>query len=277
VNWYSHYDALRAANVIATHQLLQITASSPHLNRYVFISTSPQSDPAGSGDETTFRQSLARADGYGQSKLVAEQIVSWAADEDSGLSQCLSIVKPAFIIGSASSGVANVDDFIWRLVAGCVSIGMFPTESSDSFIYISTCDKVATTALQCLWGHGQPLKARILHGLRVSRFWRAVNSVLEKPLKPVSVREWHAKLEICMRDAKSNHPCLPIWHLCGNSEQILGSVERSPYEDEHLRYEAELERSVARNINYLMAFGYFSDARIATSQHVFRRRALRIE
>ncbi|GKZ35074.1 putative PKS/NRPS-like protein biosynthetic cluster [Aspergillus brasiliensis] len=82
VHWHRSYTELRAANVHATAQLVACVASNPHCARLEYISGGAQWDPADGRllfDPATLRHKLRETNGYGQSKLIAEQIVAGAA------------------------------------------------------------------------------------------------------------------------------------------------------------------------------------------------------
>lgn len=60
--------------------------------------------------------------GYGQTKWVAERLLLEAGKR--GLAG--SIIRPAYIVGDSKSAVTNTDDFLWRLVKGCIQLGAIP-------------------------------------------------------------------------------------------------------------------------------------------------------
>lgn len=60
--------------------------------------------------------------GYAQSKWVAEQLVRLAG----GRGVPVSIFRPGYIIGHSETGVTNVDDYLVRLVKGCIQLGRAP-------------------------------------------------------------------------------------------------------------------------------------------------------
>jgi len=60
--------------------------------------------------------------GYGQSKWVAEKLLMEAGKR--GLRG--HIVRPGYVVGHSTTAVTNTDDFIWRLVKGCIQLGLVP-------------------------------------------------------------------------------------------------------------------------------------------------------
>lgn len=61
--------------------------------------------------------------GYGQSKWVSEQLIRYAGRE-LGLRGC--IVRPGYVFGDSKTGVMNTDDFLARMMKGCVQLGVIP-------------------------------------------------------------------------------------------------------------------------------------------------------
>ncbi|KAH9444427.1 hypothetical protein Pst134EA_031934 [Puccinia striiformis f. sp. tritici] len=57
--------------------------------------------------------------GYAQTKWVSERLVSEAGRR--GMRG--GIIRPADVLGDTVTGVSNTDDFLWRLVKGCIQIG----------------------------------------------------------------------------------------------------------------------------------------------------------
>ncbi|KAG0149583.1 hypothetical protein CROQUDRAFT_88921 [Cronartium quercuum f. sp. fusiforme G11] len=137
VHWVYPYSKLRSANVLGTLALLEfVSTGKPKMLTFVsstavlekahYVDLSdvliqrggrgvPETDDleAGATGLTT---------GYGQTKWVSERLIMEAGRR--GL--CGSIIRPAYIVGDSRTGVTNTDDFLWRLVKGCVQIGAIP-------------------------------------------------------------------------------------------------------------------------------------------------------
>lgn len=156
VHWVYPYSRLRAANVAATMSIVELsqldqpkpisfistTAVFETPNYYLDLSDAmiakgakgvPESDPL-DGSLTGL------GSGYGQSKWVAERILMEAGHR--GLRT--SIVRPSYILGDSQSAVTNTDDFVWRLVKGCIQLGLVPDIYNT--INLSPVDHVAKIA-----------------------------------------------------------------------------------------------------------------------------------
>jgi L-aminoadipate-semialdehyde dehydrogenase len=137
VHWVHHYAKLRAPNVLSTLTALRLCAEH-HSKLFSFISSTSVLDTeaivrkadeavsaGGAGllesdDLEASRTGLGT--GYGQSKWVAEKLIMEAGKK--GLSGW--IVRPGYVMGDSKTAVTNTDDFIWRMVKGCLQLGLIP-------------------------------------------------------------------------------------------------------------------------------------------------------
>ncbi|KAG6816775.1 putative NRPS-like protein biosynthetic cluster [Tephrocybe sp. NHM501043] len=139
VHWVYPYEKLRAANVLATLTAINL-ASTGKAKNLVFVSStsavdtdhyvqlseslthgrSPFSGVPESDDLEGARSSLKT--GYGQTKWVSEKLLFEAGRR--GLKG--HIVRPGYVVGDSRTAVTNTDDFIWRMVKGCVQLGLVP-------------------------------------------------------------------------------------------------------------------------------------------------------
>ncbi|KAH7910357.1 hypothetical protein BJ138DRAFT_1153040 [Hygrophoropsis aurantiaca] len=139
VHWVYPYEKLRAPNVIGTltavefastikQKLLVFVSSTSAIDteHYVRLSDSLAQMPDGSrgipenNDLEGARNALKS--GYGQSKWVSEKLLFEAGRR--GLRG--HIVRPGYVVGDSQTAVTNTDDFIWRMVKGCVQLGLVP-------------------------------------------------------------------------------------------------------------------------------------------------------
>ncbi|KAG6861299.1 hypothetical protein C0995_001854 [Termitomyces sp. Mi166 len=139
VHWVYPYEKLRAANVLATLTAITLASTGKPKNM-VFVSStsaidtdhyvqlseslthgrSPYSGVPETDDLEGARSSLKT--GYGQTKWVSEKLLFEAGKR--GLSG--HIVRPGYVVGDSRTAVTNTDDFIWRLVKGCIQLGLVP-------------------------------------------------------------------------------------------------------------------------------------------------------
>lgn len=131
VHWVYPYHKLRAPNVLGTLWSLRL-ATTHHLKPVHFVSSTSVLDTEhyvelgerGKVMESDDLEGARRGlrSGYGQSKWVAEKLVMRAR----GRGVPATIIRPGYIVGDSTTAVGNTDDFLWRLVKGCVQLGQVP-------------------------------------------------------------------------------------------------------------------------------------------------------
>ncbi|KAI9884760.1 MAG: large subunit of alpha-aminoadipate reductase [Watsoniomyces obsoletus] len=137
VHWVYPYQHLRASNVESTIEALRL-CSQGKPKRFVFVSSTSVLDSphyvqlseqiissGGKGISEADDLSGSRTGlgtGYGQSKWVAEYLVQEAGKR--GLIG--AIVRPGYVVGDSSTGVTNTDDFLVRMLKGCVQLSARP-------------------------------------------------------------------------------------------------------------------------------------------------------
>ncbi|VEU23937.1 DEKNAAC105296 [Brettanomyces naardenensis] len=141
VHWVYPYSQLRDANVISTINVLNLAAEGKPKN-FAFVSTTSTLDveyfnklseklvaQGAKGipeSDDLLGSSKGLGNGYGQSKWSAEYIIRRAGER--GLRG--SIVRPGYVQGSSLNGAANTDDFLLRMLKGCLEVGEYPAISN---------------------------------------------------------------------------------------------------------------------------------------------------
>ncbi|TFK49407.1 alpha-aminoadipate reductase Lys1p [Heliocybe sulcata] len=167
VHWVYPYDKLRSANVISTLTGMELAAaqkpkafafvsstSAIDTDHYVRLSDSLSGRPeAGVPEDDDLEGARATLKtGYGQSKWVSEKLLFEAGRR--GLT--CRIVRPGYVVGDSNSAVTNTDDFIWRMVKGCVQLGLIP--DINNTLNMVPVDRVAAcTALAAVSEWDGPL------------------------------------------------------------------------------------------------------------------------
>ena len=139
VHWVYPYDKLRDANVISTINVLNMCAvgkpkhftfvsstSTVDVPHYVSLGANLHSADQDKGGipeaDDLMAAKTGLGTGYGQSKWAAEYIIRRAGD--AGLRG--AIIRPGYVQGFSETGAANTDDFLLRMLKGCVEVGSYP-------------------------------------------------------------------------------------------------------------------------------------------------------
>ncbi|GFP59163.1 nonribosomal peptide synthetase lcsA [Trichoderma asperellum] len=292
VHYGAGYDVLERANVISTFHLLEVALQSQRLRTFIFISGGIKKSPDQS--EADYQQTLIESEGYSQTKYVSEQLTLAAGrlcnemihTHDEELSRTFMVIKPGYIIGDEVAGLSNTDDFIWKLVAGAVRMGSFPSDPPDYWLDIAEVTYVARhITYQALLrasnaSSGPITPPRSIHsgcsspshedahenrtvnstvifddlsrGLPVHRFWHAIQSQAQISLKQLNWDSWIGQANADLERDKEAHP---LWSIQQHLGPSLGSG--TPANEVRLRsMEAsgalnEVEAAVRRCVEYL--------------------------
>ncbi|KAI9016191.1 L-aminoadipate-semialdehyde dehydrogenase [Hyaloraphidium curvatum] len=134
VHWVFPYTKMRSVNVLSTVACLELSLADPKgMIPLHFVSTTAVLDTQAyvallaDGTRVLESDDLARSAaglkaGYGQTKWVSEKLLMRAR----GRGCAATIVRPGYILGDSKSGVTNTDDFLIRLMKGCITLGIVP-------------------------------------------------------------------------------------------------------------------------------------------------------
>ncbi|GFP57080.1 nonribosomal peptide synthetase lcsA [Trichoderma asperellum] len=251
VNWHATYDTLCHPNVNSTVDLLMATATSPIQPKFVFVSggafTNPEDHPAISA------ALLKGTTAYIQTKFVCEGVIKNITSSLPNNQNRVSIVKPGRIIGTVEHGIANVDDFIWRVVSTAASIKAFPEEPEAHWNYIQDVSSVASGILNQIFDSEIAPFSMSGSGMPVPVFWDLVNSELETPCKPIPWSEWIELATASVEKVGATHPLWTVRQfLCqlGIPRNVLPykGVEYTEYED--------AQAAIKSNVRYLKKLGF---------------------
>lgn len=157
VHWIASYSELRAANVTSLMTLLQLCAADSAKPKHLtFVSSTAALDTPhyAALSDTLLAAGAAGVPegdvlegartglptGYAQTKWAGEHIVRAAGRR--GLSG--AVFRPGYVLGATDSGASITDDFLVRLLKGCVQVGMAPSIASGiNAIPVDSCAAAA--------------------------------------------------------------------------------------------------------------------------------------
>ncbi|KAK9417247.1 putative Nonribosomal peptide synthetase [Seiridium unicorne] len=250
VHWSTTYDRLKAANVGSTMHLLQATMASPFIKSFVYVSGGLIT-----AHRTWTDQEAKDATGYDQTKYVSERLVSAVAAKCSKPDTKFSVIKPGQIIGDVYTGVANPDDFLWRVVVTASQLGIRPREQRESWLSISDARHISQLILQHAHGKSAEQFVQVTRGVWMSTFWASVEDQLSIQLREVSWDEW---VEVAKKDMDRTRELHPLWPV----QQFLGEIGTTRTDDDKCEWDMEeIVAAIRRNVEYLQAMGLADGSR----------------
>lgn len=254
VQWNADYHALKAVNVMSTVELLAVTGESSPQPKFVYVSGGRDF-----GDELSDSEIAAKLvplEGYSQTKFVSEILVKQYAERNKRANK-ISILKPGLIIGTAGEGIANVDDFLWRLAAGAVSIKKYPEHATDSWLSVSSTERVAEVLIGSLLDEADE-SGRIIEisdGVTMQEFWNILNAQLKDELQPMEYSQWKKLLLEDIETRKESHPMWPVLHLLESGDNV---GTKKPRKEISQAASDAVKAAIEKNVTFLIDIGFLS-------------------
>ncbi|KAG7041998.1 amino acid adenylation [Colletotrichum scovillei] len=270
VNWIADFKALTPANILSTVNILtaltKATVSRPVRLTYVsggHLSTSPD-------DVGEIAAELKSYPAYSQTKFVAEILVARYAERliNAGFGCLATIIKPGLIMGSSSDGISNTDDFLWRLTASALDIGMFNDSERDLWLAAAGVDLVAKTVLDSCFspqsnGDFQVVK-KVLNGLTMGEYWDIVRQETGHTIEPTDCKRWLRSLHEDVNAKGPSHRLWPVLHFVEDTGGKLGQPPGTMTLDDQLKHQDSVKLSLRKSLRYLIAIGYMQTSRASS-------------
>ncbi|KAG6125848.1 putative NRPS-like protein biosynthetic cluster [Claviceps purpurea] len=245
VHWVKRYQDMMPANVNSTIDAMRLcnegrpktftfVSSTSVLDTDHYVKLSEQQVSTGQSalleDDDMMGSRTGLGTGYGQTKWVSEQLVREAGRR--GLRG--SVVRPGYILGHSETGVCNTDDFLMRMLKGCIQLGVRPriVNTVNSVPVNHVARVVVASALN-------PLPSvNVVHvtghpRLRMSEYL-AILEYYGYKIPEVAYEQWKDELEKYVsaggpeKDLEQ-HALMPLYHFCVND---LPANTRAPELDD---------------------------------------------
>lgn len=252
VHWVKSYQQMLAPNVISTIDAMSLcNIGKPKI--FAFVSSTSVLDTDHYISLNNKNISLCRTalecddvqgsrsglkTGYGQTKWVSEQLVL-----TSGLrGLCGSIIRPGYILGDKETGVCNTDDFLVRMLKGCVQISARPRiiNTINAIPVNHVARLIAAASLNPLPASFFPSSAQslnhihVIHGaghpcLRMNEFLASLD-YYGFSVQEVDYDVWKNELDIYISSGGKEKDCeqhalMPLYHFCMSD---LPATTRAP-------------------------------------------------
>ncbi|MDC9613843.1 amino acid adenylation domain-containing protein [Xenorhabdus khoisanae] len=204
VNYIHPYRMQRVFNIDSTLNILRF-ATQGKAKAVHYSSTIAAFGPAGLLNPTRriyendslipYIEGLKYDTGYAQSKWVVEQLIRQARE----LGIPLSVYRPGFIMGDSVHGVGNPNDFVARLIKGCIDIGVCPQlpRQRKEFVpvdYVSAAILTIATDIRNLGQVYHLVPPQIEQSVDIDGFFRLLEECYGHPLQSLPYNEWLSRL-----------------------------------------------------------------------------------
>ena len=233
VHWVKRYQDLETSNVISTIDAMKLcNLGKPKL--FTFVSSTSVLDTDHYVELSSRRISTGQhavpedddlqgsrtqlSTGYGQTKWVSEQLVRAAGKR--GLRG--SIVRPGYILGDSVTGTCNTDDFLIRMLKGCIQLKLRPRifNTVNAVPVDHVARVVVAAALNPIPGGQHVVHVTGHPRLRMNEYLSFVGHY-GFDITEASYDDWKNTLEQYVsaggreRD-QEQHALMPLYHFCMN-------------------------------------------------------------
>lgn len=218
VHWIKTYAVLKPTNVLSTLSLLTL-CSVGKPKHFTFVSSTAVLDsenydksPVLESDDL-FRSDTGLSNDYAQTKYVSEHLVREAGQR--GL-RC-AVIRPGYVTGNTDSGIGPTDDFLIRMLKGCVQLSCRPNlgENTINLVPVSYCANVVVEAsLYPLSGEKAGVNVYHVtpHPQMPFNHFTSTLEVCGYDCPVVSFETWRARLEKYVESAgEESHALLPLF------------------------------------------------------------------
>jgi L-aminoadipate-semialdehyde dehydrogenase len=269
VHWVRRYQDMMAANVISTitamklcnegkPKLFAFVSSTSVLDTDHYVKLSEQQVSTGehaiNEDDDMQGSRTGLTTGYGQTKWVSEQLVRAAGQR--GLRG--SVIRPGYILGDSETGVCNTDDFLIRMLKGCIQLSARPRiiNTVNSVPVNHVARVVVAAALNPLPGGVHVVHVTGHPRLRMNEYLSLLEYYGYK-VPEVSYDSWKDELERYVSAGgqekdQEQHALMPLYHFCIND---LPATTRAPELDDRnavkiLKTDAEYWTGIDESAGY---------------------------
>ena len=231
VHWVKRYQDMTNSNVRSTIEALRLcNVGKPKLFTFVSSTSVLDTDHYVKLSETqisTGESAISEEDdlegsrtglgtGYGQTKWVSEQLVREAGRR--GLRG--TVIRPGYVLGDSESGICNTDDFLIRMLKGCIQLSLRPRimNTVNSVPVNHVARVVVAAALNPLPGGVHVVHVTGHPRLRMNEYLSYLKYYGFK-VTEVSYDAWKEELEKYVSPGGSEmdqeqHALMPLFHFC---------------------------------------------------------------
>ncbi|KAI3243415.1 hypothetical protein DTO012A7_2232 [Penicillium roqueforti] len=258
VNWMDCYEDLEKVNVQSTIEILAGLSKMNYPCRLIYVSGGYM--PTETESHTEIARKLSEASGYDQTKFMSQLLLAEYnryLDRETIKSQKAQTVIPGFIVGTKKEGIAQPEDFFWRLAFTITRLKAV----SDKLDYLTVAgvDQVSRLITDAFL---QPERytSEAIHctdGVEFSTFCDSLSKLTGCPIDRMEHDKWMRLLQADVEEADFDHPFTPVlkWFQ-ENTWQFMVTQDDIPkncYFDKN-----EIVLALESSLRYLVDIGYFS-------------------
>nr|DAC76720.1 TPA_exp: peramine synthetase [Metarhizium majus ARSEF 297] len=251
VNFVKSYAALEAANVDSTVEMVSVVTRNPSM-RLIYVSSARSQDPMEEEEEDMAQALTKNPNGYNQTKFIAEALVRRAALRTSPRQDQFMVVSPGLVVGTPTEGVANADDWLWRMAAACIRVGVYNVDNSDKWVPLCDVSTTATVIIEAALGHPSTSRTvtQVRGGLTMGEFWETL-AAAGYPLVGTRVAECTAAIQEDILANGENHPLGALADMLQDLEDTTNVQWADSWRKNGLCSPARLKAALCKSAEFL--------------------------
>lgn len=278
VNYVQPYHMHKDTNVTGTENIIKL-ACTEQVKPVHFLSTIAIFGPAGYLDGTAvlfedtpidaYLPIVEKDIGYSQSKWVAEKIM-WEAKKR-GVP--ITVLRPGFIMGDSQTGVHNTEDYMARLIKGCIQLkayGELPNQRKE-FVPVDFVSKAITTICKdpANFGKAYHLVPPQEESMELGEFFQKITDKIGYPLEKKAYDDWvEALIKVSSQHASNAlTPFLPmltekvernktVWELYENMAHFDSTNTQTVLQAHGIIYPQMDDQLIKRYFKYMEDIGF---------------------
>jgi thioester reductase-like protein len=220
VNFARPYHTLKPTNVVGTQEILRLATRHRvlpvhHVSTLAVLAGAFTGGAAEVFEDDPLPPPTGHDTGYSESKWVAEGVVALARERGVPV----SVYRPGIVLGHSRTGVANSEDYVTKMILGCVRLGLAPLR--DYPLSVGPVDAVARAIVTLSLGPPGTFHIVDPEPLPWNELFDQIRAA-GYPVRSVPYAEWHAALAA---DPAGN-PLEPLVDdLAGPADRFMSRVD----------------------------------------------------
>ncbi|KAF3391432.1 Nonribosomal peptide synthetase 8 [Penicillium rolfsii] len=257
VNWLDDFSTLKPTNVDSTRTILEALSIMPSPCPFTYVSGGYLPLPTES--RVQILDNLAHACGYDQTKFLSRMTVEkYNLQIEQGPDPSAPrarVIQPGYLVGTRWEGIAQSEDFLWRLAFSIMSLGTVSCEMYKAHIPVAGVEQMALLIVESVLSpHGK--KVIDCHdGVSIGILCSILSNQSGRPIKTVDHCEWVTALRADVEKHGLAHPFLPV--LPWFEANIVQFTCMRPPEWSPAINQRDTIAALEKSTDYLLNIGFF--------------------
>lgn len=253
------YETLKATNVLSTLSILEAMSQTSCGGISLVYVSGGQRLSVGVEDDALNIEQVSRSTGYAQTKLVSELLVKKFALNPKSSGHRISIVKPGYIIGTPAEGLANLSDYIWRLVAGAIDAKIYSCDAG--WLFIADVERVASEVIDSAFSESRSSCriTKVMDGIDIRELWEILREDFGYELCRLGSDEWWKALRLKVEEVGVKHLLWPLLYMLDREKgEVVSQFAPTVVS---ASAQARVRAAIMKNIGFLVEEGFLPKGR----------------